>query len=158
MCEICDGKSPAQVRREMRAVIERYGWALQYVESAIDESGVHPAYCYSVGLTGFGSPEVIVTGRVAEQSAAVLDELGYRARCGDDLRPGQQHSVGGLEVTLVDVERPRHWLRGAVDFYGLGFTALQAVWADCRGLFPWQAEPGSTIVQPLLGRPPAVGA
>lgn len=158
MCEICDGKSPAQVRRELRRTIERYGWALQYVESAIDEHGVHPAYCYSVGLTAMGKPELVISGRVADQSADALNDLGARMEDGSPLTPGDLHVAGGLDVCLVEVRECEHWLLRAVDLYGTGVRALQAVWADCGGNFPWEGPIGSTIVQPLLGLPPGLRA
>lgn len=155
MCEMCQGKSQRQARRELRRMIERYGWALQYVESAVDEHGIHPAYCYTVGLTAQGRPELVITGRVPEQSAEVLNDLGGWREDGHPLTAGDGYTVGGLGVYLVEVRECESWLLRATDLYGDRVRALQAVWADCRGLLPWESEPGSTLVQPLLGVPPS---
>ncbi|MFF0813583.1 DUF4262 domain-containing protein [Rhodococcus sp. NPDC003318] len=150
--------SPREIRREMRRTIAQHGWLLQYVASAIDEQGVHPAFCYSVGLTAIGRPELVVTGRCAEESAMLLNELGSWMRCGHDLEPGDRYSVAGLDVTLVAARDCESWLLRAVDLYGRHVRALQVVWADCRGLLPWEGSSDSTIVQPLLGLPPGAGA
>lgn len=154
MCEMCDGKSPARLRKDLRRVIQRYGWALQYVQSAIDESGIHPAYCYSVGLTAKEWPELVITGRVADQSAEVLGGLCSLMGDGPPLAAGDTFTVGGLDVCLVEVRRPEQWLLRATDLYGRRrVRALQAVWADCAGRLPWEGEPGADVVQPLLGMP-----
>ncbi|TQF68240.1 DUF4262 domain-containing protein [Rhodococcus spelaei] len=155
MCEICDGMTPEQARRAMLHTIDRCGWALQYVESAIDDRGVHPAFCYTVGLTEIDCPEVVLTGRVADQSAVVLNELGHRMWHGDHLEPGERISAGGLDLFLVQVRECESWLLSAVGLYGQGqVSAVQAVWADCQGRLPWEGAISSTIVQPLLGPPP----
>ncbi|MFE3291990.1 DUF4262 domain-containing protein [Rhodococcus sp. NPDC059234] len=147
--------TPECARRRLLRIIDRCGWALQYVESAVDERGIHPAFCYTVGLTEIDCPEVVVTGRVVDQSAAVLDELGARLWDGDSLRPGERISAGGLDLFLVEVRECESWLLGAVALYGQGqVSALQAVWADCEGRLPWEGTVGSAIVQPLLGPPP----
>jgi hypothetical protein len=155
MCEICEGMTPEQAHRKMLRTIDRYGWALQYVESSVDERGVHPAFCYTVGLTEIGCPEVIVTGRAADESVAVLAGLAHRLWYGDRLGPGERLEVGGLEVCLIRAREYESWLLRAVGLYGQAdVSAVQAVWADCQGLMPWEAEISSTIVQPLLGPPP----
>ncbi|MGW6693924.1 DUF4262 domain-containing protein [Rhodococcus sp. NPDC054953] len=144
----------------MRRTIERYGWALQYVESTVDRSGVHPAYCYTVGLTGHGLPELVITGRVSDQSAVVLSELGSVLLDGSRLGPGDEVTVGGLDVCLVEVRECEFWLLRAVEHHGR-IRALQVVWADCQGRYPWEGAHGSTEwtgavahLQPLLGPPP----
>lgn len=147
----------------MRRMIERYGWALQYVESAVDERGVHPAFCYTVGLTAKGRPELVITGRVADQSAEVLGELAAWTKDGPRLTPGDTYTAGGLDVCLVEVRECEDWLLRAVDLYGRRVRALQAVWTDCAGLLPWEGAMGSVsgwtgvaaVVQPLLGPPPS---
>ncbi|MFC7449951.1 DUF4262 domain-containing protein [Rhodococcus daqingensis] len=155
MCEICDGMSPEQARRKMLRAIDRCGWALQYVESSVDDRGVHPAFCYTVGLTGIGCSEVVLTGRAADESVAVLNELGQRLWHGDPLEPGDRIEACGLEVCLIRVRECESWLLRAVDLYGpRAVSAVQAVWADCEGLMPWEGPISSTIVQPLLGTPP----
>jgi len=58
-------------------------------------------------------------------------------------------------VCLIRAREYESWLLRAVALYGpADVSAVQAVWADCQGLMPWEAEISSTIVQPLLGPPP----
>lgn len=153
MCDICNGKTPSQVRRDLERTIEQDGWALQYVESAVDERGVHPAFCYTVGLTALGRAELVITGRVADQSAEVLDDLAERIWEGGDFVAGERVSAGGLDLCMVPVRECEGWLLTAKRLYG-DVTAVQAVWADCEGRLPWEGAIDSTIVQPLLGPPP----
>ncbi|MFC4604325.1 DUF4262 domain-containing protein [Rhodococcus kronopolitis] len=155
MCDICNGKTPRQARRDLELSIEEYGWALQYVESAVDERGVHPAFCYTVGLTALGCEELVITGRVMEQSAEVLNTLAERIWDGREFTAGERVDAGGLDLCMVPVRECEGWLLTAKRLYGAGnVRAVQAVWADCDGLLPWEGAITSTIVQPLLGLPP----
>ncbi len=55
--------------------IERYGWALQYVE----HEDQRWSYGYTVGLHRHGLPEVVVAGVPPEQSWPVLNDVAGRS-------------------------------------------------------------------------------
>ncbi|MDG3010745.1 DUF4262 domain-containing protein [Rhodococcus sp. D2-41] len=143
-------------RTEVERKVARYGRAIQYVESAVDERGISPAFAYTVGLTAIDQPELIMTGRDAELSALVLNQLSGQVLDGAVLQAGDRWSVGRLDVYLVDVHGCCvDWLAMAQRIYGRGrVRAMQTVWADGQGQLPWEGSECSMIVQPVLGPPP----
>jgi hypothetical protein len=78
-------------------------------------------------------------------------------------RPGEEVLVeGGPSTEVVRVAEPTAHLAVAVEFYGPGIQALQLVYADDRGQWPWDAGfRGHRGGQPVLGvraAPPAGAA
>ncbi|MQA11483.1 MAG: DUF4262 domain-containing protein [Pseudonocardiaceae bacterium] len=141
-----------------RDVIRTYGWAIQYVLG--DEDG--PPFAYTVGLSGFDHPELIAFGLGQQNSAALLNDLGERVRAGETLRHGQLVSFAGWahHAVLVTVPDSSEHLLGANAAYrstgGPAIPALQAVYNDVGGRFPW--HDGYTIpseIQPVLGSVPS---
>ncbi len=55
--------------------IERYGWALQYVQ----HDDPRWSYAYTVGLHRHGLPEVVVAGLPPDQSWPVLNDVAGRS-------------------------------------------------------------------------------
>ncbi|WP_338892125.1 DUF4262 domain-containing protein [Rhodococcus sovatensis] len=174
MCAMCDGRSIEDYVVGVEGLIDRYGWALQYVSSRADAelegSGIQaddgddrdhledivPAFCYTVGLTAHGHPELILTGRSAGESASVLNVLARRILFGCvRFEAGTECSAGGFELSFVDVAESEDWLLMACRIYsGDNVSAVQAVWRDSDGNLPWEGDFPSSIVQPVLGPPP----
>ncbi|MDJ0394113.1 DUF4262 domain-containing protein [Rhodococcus sp. G-MC3] len=167
MCAMCDGRSIEDYVVGVQGLINRYGWALQYVDSELStefrgdtdvrEDGlIVPAFCYTVGLTEHGHPELVVTGRSAGESAAVLNVLARRVLLGGErFEAGNQCVAAGLRMSFVDVEHTEDWLMMAARVQsGVDIRARQAVWRDAEGHLPWEGPYPSTIVQPVLGPPP----
>lgn len=100
-CACCAGMTLDEVIADNLDIIERHGWAIQYV------SGPQP-WAYTVGLSlSFAHPELVVTGLDYRASGDLLNELGEQARGGDRLRPGPTWA-GDRSVDLVGVH-PMHW-------------------------------------------------
>lgn len=167
MCAMCDGRSIEDYVAGVEGLIERYGWALQYVDSqsntvstdnAVDPDfgDIVPAFCYTAGLTAHGHPELVVTGRSAGESAAVLNVLARRVLLQNDrFDAGSESSAAGFGLSFVDVMEPGDWLLMVSRIYtGRDIAAVQAVWRDADGNLPWEGQFPSTIVQPVLGPPP----
>jgi hypothetical protein len=53
---------------------------------------------YTVGLTGFGHPEIVVFGVGQTSAATLLNTLGERVRSGAQLHDGDVVDVPGLMV------------------------------------------------------------
>ncbi|MGA9871736.1 MAG: DUF4262 domain-containing protein [Rhodococcus sp. (in: high G+C Gram-positive bacteria)] len=163
MCAMCGGQSLKEYVTGMHELIGRHGWALQYVSDAdaddsladTDETVIVPAFCYTIGLTAYDHPELIITGRSAHEAASVLNELARRVALGfAQFEAGLLCSAGGFELSFVDVPDRREWLAMASLVYPLDeIEALQAVWRDVNGHLPWEGPYPSTIVQPVLGAP-----
>ena len=57
MCDACGGMTDEQYSRRIEQNIQTYGWTMQYV----DGDGVrNPAFGYTLGLSLYGHPEIIV--------------------------------------------------------------------------------------------------
>jgi len=137
--------------------IARHGWHVVKVRE--DELG--PAHAFSIGLhERHGHPEVVVTGPDLDVLHQLVNAVG------EDVREGRrfeaEHAYEGIVSGLRCHFRAVHaanypdFLGYAGRYYGgAGFPALQCVWPDAAGRFPW--DPGFPEPlrrqQPDLGRP-----
>lgn len=100
MCEICDGTTWGEVLLRKHLAIEDKGWTYAAVEGAAGGS----CWTHTVGLTtSFNHPELVVTGVIPEEAAALLEVLCLRIKDGDRLAPGTDESIDGTIVQLLDV-------------------------------------------------------
>jgi hypothetical protein len=97
MCVICDGLSRDEAMFDFEALIARYGWALQIVEP-----GPGLGWVYTVGLTDFDHPELVMVGGAGD-AGAVLNGLGERVRQGERFSVGDSTEVCGAGVVLGEV-------------------------------------------------------
>jgi hypothetical protein len=81
----------------MRETVRRHGWAVQYVggEECCGPSGGAPPFAYTVGLYGFGHPELLAYGLGQHSACSVLNQLGERVRQGERLGPGEPVTIDG---------------------------------------------------------------
>jgi hypothetical protein len=96
-----------------RDTIRRHGWALQSVLG--DEDG--PPFVYTVGLTGFGHPELIVFATAQVVAGRLLNELGELVRGGRALHAGERVRTPTGDVHLLTFPEAEHWLFAAEDLY-----------------------------------------
>lgn len=168
MCEMCDGKSGEQVRREFLGRIAKHDYTMVSVEAerARDGSWVAPGFVYSVGLWGFHrAPELIVVGAPARNGAGLVEKYAEWVKAGRRFYPGAYpHFIEGVPVVLEPVAPAlfREWFARAFDFYPQGeFRALQLLWPDRQGAWPWEPRWQTQVVpQPVLtptGRPQGAG-
>jgi hypothetical protein len=139
MCWQCDNPNGTteEYLDELRASIRMHGWVVQGVE----------------GLHARGLPELLVTGLSQESAARVLNDVAVAAVGGRVFEPGAHIAVGdGPLLEIVEVDHPDAHLNFAVALGGPDIRALQLVWADDRGRWPWAAGwgPGQRR-QPVLG-------
>lgn len=156
MCEMCDGRTPQEFMAGVIDDIDETGWAVVAVEG---ERGEH-VHSYTVGLTRLhGHPELIVSGGTFEWAHHLLDELAEAVHAGRRLVAGKVLTEAGRQCVLVVVADPSR-LAWAQAVYGrfMPVMALQVVWADEGGRWPWELcdhHRGDQEVygRPLLGRP-----
>jgi hypothetical protein len=88
--------------REVRAEIERYGWAMPYVAG----DTLPASFAYTAGLQLRDLPELVVSGLPPEQAWLVLDDVAGRASAGLELVAGAVvHDVPlGLRAVLTTVD------------------------------------------------------
>src|SRR3954453_4108275 len=124
MCDHCDDYPDETIeefyRREIRPVIEKYGWYIQYVTG----DRLVPAYAYTIGLTEHGCPELIATGVTQEEAAALLNTGGQVAHR-RELLHGLRVTVAGRRVEVVELPHPEAHLLFAGDVYGPDLRAVQ---------------------------------
>lgn len=138
-------------------LIEEHGWAVQGVGG--DEC--QPGFAYTVGLSLYGSPELILFGAPFGAATRVLDDLGARIRDGARYVHGQvlDDVIAPAPVILLDVaDTTEHLLiaqkvAGAIPPGRQGVRAWQVVYPDNELRWPWQT--GSQVADlPVLGLVP----
>ncbi len=120
-----------------------------------------PAHAFSVGFfRSWDHPEVALFGLEPEDLLAALEGLAERIRAGERFEHGDfaLGVVKGRELAFRRIV-PRHYaarLGHAVWYHGgARFPALQGVWADDEGHFPWDRWFRRELrdVQPVLFEP-----
>ena len=149
MCWLCD---PAGATHDdhydlLHGKIRKNGWTVEYVES-----GRRP-YAYTVGLHDWDVAELLMTGVSEQRALRLLDIVARMLLSGEVLTPGQQISLpDGPLIEIVEVDHPDAHMRWAVALGGPEIRALQLVWADGHGRWPWSAEfADGRAMQPVLG-------
>lgn len=152
VCWICahPGATERDYQDHMRQLIAIYGWVVQGVE----RDGIHPPWAYTVGLTRYRRPELVVTGMSLTRATEVLNGVATHLLHAEAPAPGTQATlVDGPLVEIVKVATPWAHLNLAVEFYGRRIRGLQLVHADKRGRWPWDRDyQGVRGGQPVLGR------
>jgi hypothetical protein len=151
MCWQCDhpGGAYTDYLEHVLEIITRTRWFVQQIQG----DRLHPPWVYTVGLTAYGLPELVVTGmRLPEATSLVNEVTGHVLHAGP-LAPGEQVPLdGGPLVEFVTVVEPTAHLNVALNLYGPQIRALQIVHADDRGHWPWdRGYRGIRGGQPVLG-------
>jgi len=151
MCWECDhpGSSRQDYADHMQGLIDRFGWAVVGVEG----DRIHPPWAYTLGLTPHGRPELVVTGVPLPRATWLLNAVASYVLDAAVPQPGEEVLVeGGPLMEVVLVAEPTAHLVTAVEFYGPAIQALQLVYVDDRGRWPWDVGfHGHWGGQPLLG-------
>lgn len=150
MCWKCDNPqaSDDDYLAEVRRRIDSNGWQIV----AVPGTRVLAPFAYTVGLAVRGVPELVVTGKRPDPAAALLDEVAPRA-IRTPPEPGEILLLdSGAMVEAVALPQPGAHLFVAAAIAGPSLSALQLVWADDRGRYPWeQGHGGGRGGQPVLG-------
>jgi uncharacterized protein DUF4262 len=137
--------------------IAKYGWMVLAVAPTEDEP-IDP-FAYTVGLyRTYDVPELIVTGMNYENSHAVLGgvveriERGqlFKARHYSKLLKGPERDY---DAEFREVSRAnREEMMKAANRWNAWepYPALQLVWPDPKGVFPWEDGYDPRFIQPVL--------
>jgi len=119
----------------------------------VHEERYRPPYSYTLGLTDRELPEVVITGLPHKQAADVLTWAASDLLGGGTLAPGKRIRPGdGLLAEVVKVAEPGAHMEVAADLYGEQLAAVQIVYTDRRGYWPWDRRfRGGRGGQPVLG-------
>jgi hypothetical protein len=154
MCVHCEGRSVAEVLAAYRQCIRVRGWALVSVAPAGGRTG----FCYTIGMTRHHDhPELLASGLPTREARALLDDLVERVRGGQRLRAGEVLTPDGeYRLQLLRVADPGQLDHAQAVYAGprTPVQALQVVWSDEAGHWPWQPGWGGQLSdQPLFGLP-----
>jgi hypothetical protein len=130
----------------LRSIVAHRGWAAQYVEDN------RTPYAYTIGLHDYGLPELLVTGVSPQRAKRLLNNVARIAIRDTAPMPGDRFQLpAGPLLEIVTVDHPDAHMNMAVALYG-PVSALQLVWADGRGRWPWSAAfNDGRGRQPVLG-------
>jgi len=154
MCEMCDAErsgDPILIqqlrdRHEARLgeQIRTRGWAVQGVLGQDERE--QPGFVYTIGLAALEHPEFVIFGLEPGHAIQVLGYLSELALAGMTRQDGDTVTAPHLQhpARLFAVPNPERVIRYAQAGYRMPgadpVPALQVVYADCLGNFPW--EPG----------------
>jgi hypothetical protein len=128
--------------RKLLADVAGHGWHVVGVLE--DDEG--PGYAFSVGMFHtLGHPEILLMGLQHSVAHRLVNDMGDAIRRGERYEPGQKYDGLAAGFPLAFVSRARRYYREYLGYalwlyQGPEFPALQCVWPDKAGKFPW--EPG----------------
>lgn len=132
-----------QALQDLQLTVQEHGFAIVPVKGNGKDI---PGYIYSVGLgQKFGHPELVILGLpddlIQELVTNIIAQLNKGAMFEDGkVYPGMfsEFAVGFL--TIKD-EFKSTIMDATAAFYGANqFDAMQVVWPDPQGYFPWEQE------------------
>jgi hypothetical protein len=151
MCWVCD--HPRASRQDwldyLRGRLDEECW----VVIGVSRDRYRPPYSYTVGLTGHGKPEIVVTGLPRQRATDLLNDVAAHLVHADPPTAGEQVPLAdGPLIEIVEVAEPSVHLPVAAELCGGQLAALQLVYADDRGHWPWdRGFRGGRGGQPVLG-------
>lgn len=150
MCWQCDNPQGAieDYLDTIRATMREHGWAVQFVESE------RLPFAYTVGLYARGLPELLLTGLPPQTSARLLNSIAHQiVEDGIAVQPAMHIDYQGeFLLEVVEVDHPEVHLKFAAALFGPQIRALQLVWTDDPGRWPWDTGWAHGRPQPVLGR------
>ncbi|GBG14515.1 chemotaxis protein [Novimethylophilus kurashikiensis] len=151
-CECCR-LGPDEYLEQVEAIIEQYGLAV--IPTGTECAGRPVKFSYTVGLSSQGMPELIVFSMPPDISQPILNHAANLLRK-NALAFDEPVQFKFLPLPLVFKKVPAG---AAEDFIcvanvraGEPLPAVQVVWCDADGNFPWQAgfDERAKFAQPLL--------
>lgn len=148
----------------IRGLVDQYGWAIQSVFP--DKTDQDPGFAYTVGLSLHGHAELIISGLPPATGQTILNDLAKRVRdSGQDLTTNtpMDDVIENLSVILIPVTDPGNYVTVADTLLhekvrGASAAAVQMVWPDQHGRFPWETDCTTTAAhQKILGPAPTFG-
>lgn len=151
MCRRCENPSDIDAEDDIegfRECVAEHGWVIKYVEHD------RRPYAYTVGLHQLGLPELLVTGVTTERALVLLDYFGHETIVDGAPEPGERREFFDLaQIEAVRIDHPDAHLHLAASLFGSKVRAVQLVWTDMRGRWPWDdGFDFDGLRQPVLGK------
>jgi hypothetical protein len=137
--------------------IDACGWAVVRIDAEAQE----PAYAYSVGLhSTFAHPEVIVFGLDLDVLHRIVNTIGEAVKTGERFEVGDADDrvLEGYRCAFREVAAAAEsaYMGILISYCGHEVPALQCIWPDREGRFPWQVGVDAEFRerQPMLSEGP----
>jgi hypothetical protein len=153
MCWLCDHPEATwdDYLDQVLHVVANSGFCVQQVGG----NRLRCGYSYTVGLSELEEPELLVTGMSATRGYQLVRDMAHHVL--HDTAPPAGEVVPlreGPVVQFVRVDVPEVHLPVANELYGPALRALQMVWRDDHGKWPWEVgHRAGRGGQPVLGTP-----
>lgn len=147
---------PKELLVRTKSNIEKFGLQVIMV-SATDYS---PPFAYSIGLyKSYQHPEIICFGLPNDLIHAIINDIADLVKKGEKIKPSKNYynifKDSRAEFLEVDERNIDDYFAAAINFYEtIKFPALQLVWTDRNGKFPWEENFEDKFLhdQPFLDR------
>lgn len=131
-----------EVLERYRQLMDEFGWAVVGVAPTVAEPEGE-IFTYTVGLSKWDCPELICFGLPLQQAADLLNGMGALVERGQALEADMEVTAAA-SVPLRLVRMPSTWrlsvARVLFDSPILTVRALQLVWPDADGNWPWSPD------------------
>jgi hypothetical protein len=136
----------AMVNQRIEDLIEQYGFTVMYIFPTSEDSS--PSFSYTVGLGEKGLPELIVFGLPQQAAHAVLNDAAQMLIEGNLPLKEPVSKLANLPVFFENVtaEKAEPYITLANKRAGVDQPAIQMIWPDRMGKFPWEADFDKTII------------
>ena len=139
MCWLCDHPNADGDAEDdldgLRSAIRDHLWVVKCVE---DE---RRPYAYTLGLHELGLPELLATGVTTERALALMDYFAPEAIQNGAPAPGDRIAMAeDAMFEAVEVDQPDVIWNSGQMLFGPKLRAVQLVWTDRRGRWPWDAD------------------
>ncbi|MEN9866545.1 MAG: hypothetical protein RL748_2135 [Pseudomonadota bacterium] len=130
-----------QVDQKLLADIDKFGWHVIGIEGGDDS----PGFAFSIGFYyQYQHPEMLIMGLPNDTAHTILASIHEMLAAGGSIEPWRAvDDVASFPLMAIPIgfNHYREHLGYAMWFYrslGAPFPALQLVWPDRAGVFPWQ--------------------
>ena len=151
MCWVCDHPEATKAARlaYVRGLLDEHPW----VVIGVERDGYRAPYSYTVGLTELDQPELVITGLSKERAANVLIAVAEKVLDTEVPTAGARIRLPGRRPgEIVRVAEPGIHLGVAADLFDERLAAIQLVYADQLGRWPWDENfRNGRGGQPVLG-------
>jgi hypothetical protein len=151
MCWVCDHPEATKAARlaYVRGLLDEHPW----VVIGVERDGYRAPYSYTAGLTERDLPELVITGLSKGRAADVLTAVAEKMLDAGAPAVGARVRLPSRRAgEVVRVAEPGVHLGVAADLFGDRLSAVQLVYADLRGRWPWDKEfRNGHGGQPVLG-------
>lgn len=128
---------PEAADKQLMDLIIEHGHAVQYVFTDENSAPGDVPFFYSVGRTLKDRPEILVTGRLAQESGMHLVNAACRLDDQGQLHVGEVSLGGNFPVRVIEADPLAAQMFAATSAFGADdVTALQVIWPDKTGRFP----------------------